>query len=1057
MEREKLNLKRKVFILIFGFFLILSFSNSLAWFDVTYPYRYKITANATSGNNEYPLAINDSSGVGGHIYWGLINGSTNNYVYCKVAGCKTDLIAIANDTTQKCWENENDNTGNCIGQIFGSTAVAVYHFGQQGKTIDSVNGLSNNSITYNKYAKSPFNNSVSFDGTTSAEVIIPDNALLNLAGSYTISLWLNMTVDASGQAVVKASGSKYNYQIAPRAGRVIQIQMYDGVGNPYCTGSTALTLNTWYHVAVVYSKGATMKLYINGKEDCSTIDTIVGSPLTSSPLEIGGGLVGETFQGSIDEVRIYNNTKTVLELQQEYWSGINNYTSTGAEENNIVLAPTTTNLWLNGTQGNITIVYGQNVNITAKINVTNLWIGLSRDGTLFNNDTTLAYNMTNINWFKNGTYAIRAFYSGNGTYSASEATYYLKVLKQPVTFNLTINGTESDKSYIFPQVSNITAYANGFSTSITLLRNGTSITNPNVNSYGAYLYNFTAVFSNENYTADSKTYWLTISKANSNLAIASSSGWSLTSGDYTALNCNVLAGLGFSFTLDSNIITNPYILQTQTGNYLVSCTLTGDTYNYTPTVASNTIVVNPVLACTGSNLYGFNKTITSDGYLTTLNFTDLVNQHYVRTNLGDVYVNTNNTHYINTTNGYYFIVNNTGFSTFTVSFGNYYANRTYAYRPLNESNIQNVSGYLQNHPVAIYNVLDELNGTVMYPPNTTLMSIITCSYGENYIPIENGVTNFLLAVRGYLSKASLRVSYTADMYYSRQFYPNVSADMTIFNFYTIDAYKNALDRIDFKMLDVNYYGVKLQIYKSFGSTKIMITECFFDASHYCSAYLMEDSDYLLRTIDYSNAITEFGTISVVKPDTKELGNVYIMLNPNAILIANNIYMNAYMNADRSTLYVTYNDNLNLTQSLRLKIFFENGTLFQNLVYTTTNHLNTNFDTSAYNSSSFVVRFNITHSKLGNSPITYDLSLLAPVAWSLGTSVIMYNLFSLGLLVTIGGLGTKTSLIPSSILLVAIYLTLMGLGWISAPAVLLIVVVVLLILNVISHVKAGNET
>ena len=75
-------------------------------------------------------------------------------------------------------------------------------------------------------------------------------------------------------------------------------------------------MNTWTHLAVTYD-GATLRLYVNGVQVSSKAQT--GNLVTSThPLQIGGdSIYGQYFQGTIDEVRIYNQALSPSEIQAD--------------------------------------------------------------------------------------------------------------------------------------------------------------------------------------------------------------------------------------------------------------------------------------------------------------------------------------------------------------------------------------------------------------------------------------------------------------------------------------------------------------------------------------------------------------------------------------------------------------------------------------------------------------------------------------------------------------------------------------------------------------------
>ncbi|UZT96572.1 glycosyl hydrolase family 18 protein [Chryseobacterium fluminis] len=80
------------------------------------------------------------------------------------------------------------------------------------------------------------------------------------------------------------------------------------------TAATALTANTWYHVAATYD-GSTMKIYINGVLDASKSQT--GPVNSSGAFNVGYSYsTSRNFNGKIDEVRIWKKALTQTEISQ---------------------------------------------------------------------------------------------------------------------------------------------------------------------------------------------------------------------------------------------------------------------------------------------------------------------------------------------------------------------------------------------------------------------------------------------------------------------------------------------------------------------------------------------------------------------------------------------------------------------------------------------------------------------------------------------------------------------------------------------------------------------
>ena len=81
-------------------------------------------------------------------------------------------------------------------------------------------------------------------------------------------------------------------------------------------GTAAVPVGLWTHLAATYD-GATQRLFVNGTQVSSL--AVAGTIMTStSPLKIGGNAIwGEWFNGTIDEIRIYNRALTATEIQTD--------------------------------------------------------------------------------------------------------------------------------------------------------------------------------------------------------------------------------------------------------------------------------------------------------------------------------------------------------------------------------------------------------------------------------------------------------------------------------------------------------------------------------------------------------------------------------------------------------------------------------------------------------------------------------------------------------------------------------------------------------------------
>lgn len=161
-----------------------------------------------------------------------------------------------------------------------------------------------------------FGNALAFNGTSSW-VTVNTTSLLNLTTSMTLEAWVFPTATTGVRDIVLKEGSNVDiYNLYARNWRGLpEANVLVGGANRVAEGTT-LPANGWTHIAGTYD-GSMVQLFVNGVQVSST--AIAGTISTSTgPLRIGGnGLWGEYFQGSIDEVRIYNRPLTQTEIQTD--------------------------------------------------------------------------------------------------------------------------------------------------------------------------------------------------------------------------------------------------------------------------------------------------------------------------------------------------------------------------------------------------------------------------------------------------------------------------------------------------------------------------------------------------------------------------------------------------------------------------------------------------------------------------------------------------------------------------------------------------------------------
>jgi len=156
--------------------------------------------------------------------------------------------------------------------------------------------------------------SLNFDGVDDI-VSVPSTPTLDNLGSTTITAEAWIYNSNTGVSSIIRKAGDYNLYLNSN---VLNAEIWpNGIGDPtwmIITGSTSIQNNTWTHVAFTWNKGTgTAALYVNGVTE--TITTGNGGVGSSENLYIGASsLYGQYFQGSIDELRIWNIDRTPAQI-----------------------------------------------------------------------------------------------------------------------------------------------------------------------------------------------------------------------------------------------------------------------------------------------------------------------------------------------------------------------------------------------------------------------------------------------------------------------------------------------------------------------------------------------------------------------------------------------------------------------------------------------------------------------------------------------------------------------------------------------------------------------
>tara|TARA_E500000178_G_scaffold315372_1_gene334302 strand:- start:2075 stop:3499 length:1425 start_codon:yes stop_codon:yes gene_type:complete len=151
--------------------------------------------------------------------------------------------------------------------------------------------------------------SVRFDGVNDYAYVL-DHPDLDLTSNYTLEAWI------FPESFSWLSGIISKYHTNGSNGYTLRLNQdspYTGLGfDELETNNSVLDVNQWYHIAAVKSSNG-RRLYVNGLEV-----NLSGNPLNvnsnNDPIRIGSDFGGRFFQGRIDEVRIWNISRSEIEI-----------------------------------------------------------------------------------------------------------------------------------------------------------------------------------------------------------------------------------------------------------------------------------------------------------------------------------------------------------------------------------------------------------------------------------------------------------------------------------------------------------------------------------------------------------------------------------------------------------------------------------------------------------------------------------------------------------------------------------------------------------------------
>ena len=229
------------------------------------------------------------------LVWGLKENPTDRVKW----DFSIDAAGLNNGYLDPVWEYGNDGTGNLMGHWkFNGNAIDSSQYGNDGTVTGAsiVSGI--HSLAYD------------FDGVND-NIIVGGTPLQNASG--TISAWIKPGTQSDTGFVVYGIGSGTNRYYL-RLSAANSIQFIRGDLTPAVT-YTLPSIDTCYHIVGTWNSTGTINIYVDGVLRDTNTWTGGGG---DTGFNIGMASSVNYFNGTIDEIRVYNITLTASEIRELY-------------------------------------------------------------------------------------------------------------------------------------------------------------------------------------------------------------------------------------------------------------------------------------------------------------------------------------------------------------------------------------------------------------------------------------------------------------------------------------------------------------------------------------------------------------------------------------------------------------------------------------------------------------------------------------------------------------------------------------------------------------------
>jgi hypothetical protein len=207
------------------------------------------------------------------------------------------VTALYNETTTTAQSASVDY------QLANPNSIAYYKMSNATDQLGNYNGTASN-VNFNTEGKFGF--AGAFNGSSS-KVVLPDavSSSIATASAFTISMWFNIS-GGSGRRFLYFFGRSTYIYLEVESDNTLRAVVNASGGSVAIDDSTVLSNNVWYNAILTGSNAANLTLYLNGSSvGTASWDGTFGAA-SGVAVNIGNENNALYFNGSIDQVRIYN-------------------------------------------------------------------------------------------------------------------------------------------------------------------------------------------------------------------------------------------------------------------------------------------------------------------------------------------------------------------------------------------------------------------------------------------------------------------------------------------------------------------------------------------------------------------------------------------------------------------------------------------------------------------------------------------------------------------------------------------------------------------------------